>query len=835
MQTRTPSRKRLLWVSVALVSVAVAATALFWLRGRSSPLKEPPSASPGVAAPAAGAPLAELSLEQRRQVYESRVATLHAQLARAHALVDRFPKELVDLDALARSLPTPESALAFVRDRIALEPYPGVMKGAVGTLVSRGGNAIDRAILLAAILARSGVTSKIAHGPLPRAQAVALLQQIASAPDAVEQIAGMVPKLPPPDLTDGERQIAASLQSKADVRAHARHEGADASVRALAASLEKAGLLLKQDREESQLKVLQDHFWVQAVIGSQQVDLDPSFKAAAPNQRFAEPADTFSPDGLPAALYQRVGIRAVADVLENGAVTSREVLKAEARAIDLVDSNVRVAVEPQALVRGQNAYTVTVAMGKASTVTGPFELRSAAPKGPGAAGGLLGGLGGDEPAEPTPQNPAGAVLGRLTIEIVIAAPTLGEARYRRVIMDRLDGEPQSPRLLAGMENDDSVRMLLVQVWDGAIGVGASQPLQMFAAQLETLTSQSATTEQALAEVYLGRPMGPEPWGPPQIPPQLVEFFVYSSLTHHLIAAADTARLRQYQVRPRMAFYRHGGVVHDWSRPGGPRRIQDSIDLINMPYDLVGGREEAGLLRLRIGIVDTALERAFAMQSGDFNTLPLVEAARDQKIPMVTLSPAEPTAADQLLVPTAVKRVLRDELAAGRTLVAPTGLVALNQVHTYGWWSIDPESGVPLGQMELGAGQAVSETAALTKATMTGAHIFSKFYGGMIGCFFVEAADQLAPPDGPNDVTPTFSWSKRHLVPGLPTIVHGSSLAACLVERMCEAVVECAFLAAESAAWVGEVTHLQEKIIALLGLVGPSAVSNLMGACTEGEQ
>lgn len=770
-------------------------------------------------------------------MYESRVATLHAQLARTQALVDRFPKELVDLDALARSLPTPESALAFVRDRIALEPYPGVMKGAVGTLTSRGGSPIDRAILLAAILARGGVMSRIAHGPLPRPQAVALLQQIASAPDAVEQIAGTVPTLPPPDLTDGERQTAAALQSEADVRAHARHEVADASVRALAASLEKAGLPLKQDRAESQLKVLQDHFWVQAVIGGQQVDLDPSFKAAAPNQRFAEPADTFSPDDLPAALHQRIGIRAVADVLENGAVTSREILKAEARAIDLVDSNVRVAVEPQALVRSQNGYAVTVAMGKASAVTGPFELRSAAPKGGVPAGGLLGGLGGDEPPEPTAQNPAGAVLGRLAIEIVTTAPTLGEARYRRVVMDRLDGEPQSPRLLAGMENDDSVRMLLVQVWDGAIGVGASQPLQMFVRQQQTLTSQYATTEQALAEVYLGRPMGPEPWGPPQIPPQLVEFFVYSSLTHHLITAADPARFRQYQVRPRMAFYRHGGVVHDWSKPGGPRRIQDSIDLINMPYDLVGGRDEAGLLRLKMGVADTALERGFARQSGDFNTLPLIEAAGDQKIPVVTLGPAEPTAVDQLPVPTAVRRVLRNELAAGRTLVAPTKLVALNQVHTFGWWSIDPESGVPLGQMELGAGQAVSETAALTKAVTTGAHTFSKFYGGMLGCLFVEAAHQLVPPDpnGENEVTPTFSWSKGHLIPGLPTIVHDQSLAACLVERMCEAVVEYAFLAAESASWVGEVTHLQEKIVGLLGLVGPTAVSNWMGACTGGEQ
>jgi hypothetical protein len=288
----------------------------------------------------------------------------------------------------------------------------------------------------------------------------------------------------------------------------------------------------------------------------------------------------------------------------------------------------------------------------------------------------------------------------------------------------------------------------------------------------------------------------------------------------------------FQLRPQLAFFRHGGVVHDWSKPGEFRRIQDSIDLINMPFDFIGDRDAAGRVSLRVGVADTSLERAFARQSGDFNTLPLTKAAGDQKIQLVTLSPAEPAAVDHIEVPAAIRDVLRGELAGGRRLVAPSALVALNQVRTFGWWSIDPESGVPLGQMELGAGQAVSETAALNKSLLTGGHTFSKFYGGMLGCFFVEAADQLVPPESPHPITPTFSFSKHHYVPGLPTIESGKGLAPCLVERMCEAMVEYAFLAAESAAWVAEVNHLQEMIVEIAGLIGPTAVSTWMGACTD---
>jgi len=182
---------------------------------------------------------------------------------------------------------------------------------------------------------------------------------------------------------------------------------------------------------------------------------------------------------------------------------------------------------------------------------------------------------------------------------------------------------------------------------------------------------------------------------------------------------------------------------------------------------------------------------------------------------------------------AIKRVLSEELAAGRTLLAPTRLVAVSNVKTFGWWSIDAESGVPLGQMELGGGQAVTEDILVRKKVATAAHTISKFYGGLLGCFFVEAADQLVPPDGPYQVTPTFNWSKGHLIPGLPSIDSGGKgLAVCVVERMCEAVVEMAFLAAESSSWTGELTHMQEEMVEWMALIGPTAVSNWMHGCTE---
>jgi len=170
-----------IWIALIVV-IVVAGVAVYFgvLRGR----RNPPTA--------AGSParsIANLSPEEKRRAYDGDVKALQDRLAHMQTFVDRFSQELVDVAALGRSLTTPEAAFAYVRDEVALEPYPGVMKGAGGTLVARGGNTVDRALLLASLLAENGIDARIARGKLPAPQAEALLQQISNAPDAIQLIA----------------------------------------------------------------------------------------------------------------------------------------------------------------------------------------------------------------------------------------------------------------------------------------------------------------------------------------------------------------------------------------------------------------------------------------------------------------------------------------------------------------------------------------------------------------------------------------------------------------------------------------------------------------------
>lgn len=96
-----------------------------------------------------------------------------ALLERAVLLADTVGEEVLTDDncpyspagVVLRVGTDPDALAAFVRDRIAYEPYLGVVRGPEGTLATGAGGDWDRAVLLQALLAEAGHPSRLVVEP----------------------------------------------------------------------------------------------------------------------------------------------------------------------------------------------------------------------------------------------------------------------------------------------------------------------------------------------------------------------------------------------------------------------------------------------------------------------------------------------------------------------------------------------------------------------------------------------------------------------------------------------------------------------------------------------
>ena len=73
---------------------------------------------------------------------------------------------------------SPDVIVEWVQHNIAFEPYLGLLRGPTGTLMSRAGNALDQAVLLARLLNDAGYEARIARGELTQEAARRLVDHV---------------------------------------------------------------------------------------------------------------------------------------------------------------------------------------------------------------------------------------------------------------------------------------------------------------------------------------------------------------------------------------------------------------------------------------------------------------------------------------------------------------------------------------------------------------------------------------------------------------------------------------------------------------------------------
>jgi hypothetical protein len=150
----------------------------------------------------------------------------------------------------------PNTIFAFVRDQVANQVYAGSLRGARGTLWTMGGNSLDKASLLIALLGAAGVQSQYAQGTLGSTAASNAILTMFPAPTIV---AGCIP----------------------------------------------AGTTLASPQTDpTLLATAANHYWVQ--YGPTNAAADPCVPTAQLGQSFATASQTFTT--IPTALKQMVTI-----------------------------------------------------------------------------------------------------------------------------------------------------------------------------------------------------------------------------------------------------------------------------------------------------------------------------------------------------------------------------------------------------------------------------------------------------------------------------------------------------------------------------------------------
>jgi len=601
---------------------------------------------------------------------------------------DRFDPAVI-VDSASRD---PERLMAWVRDNTRLVSYAGALRGALGVLMDRNGNTLDRSVLLARLLELAGFHARIVRARMPAAESAKVLAE-ARQP---------LPAAPPED--------EAGVKWRRDLRAEAS--------RVSQMILGKVGpLSLAPAAGESM------HYWVQFEDGQAWVDLDPTL--AAPRRRRVEPEGTplvldASTHGLARSseLLHSVKMSLLVERWETGKLIESPLLsvafdssKEPLASVTLsfvpvvqkkpVQRSFATGAELRGRLLTETAWAPVIATGNGSRqvarmfddagIVGDLATGRGVSTG---AGDLFGGLfgGGEDEGEGT------TVLTAVVAAYQIDTPGGATRRVSRVIFDSIGPEARRRSSTAAIPKPtwtDQQRLErgaeLAALNDTLIlfaGLPSDVYVYRFAqravdAKDATIkVSQGAADDATLERAADGMSR------------RTLEFYAASrdSSIHPELVVAEP------QVVRRLIRYLPDANAKELD-------AQVTGDLASNRLSPASGSVTATAASAIVeqGVLDTLLESAIVLRDapplpGQTTAALFTEAGR-QGIPAVGLG--DPNDAALANYPVSARERMRLDLQAGFRVVAPSKPVVVDGQPRLGWWRVDPTSAQTVGEMDTG--------------------------------------------------------------------------------------------------------------------------------------
>jgi hypothetical protein len=698
--------------------------------------------------------------------YEEARSRLEQLVVAAEDLRAQIDRSQFDLEALSSELGFDAAdVIAFVRDEIAFEQYPGLLRGPQGTLIGRAGNALDHAVLLTTLLTHAGYETRIVRAELSPEQAHALVDQMA------------LPRKPEPPVGDldairailteigrgvglSDEEIARQVDAAFDplpLESTAPWRAAQADTEFVLTSLRDAGVELGDPNALADIvDEARDYFWVEYRLGPSDPwePVHPAHKDPAAVPEGLAPAQYFADRAaIPVELQHRFRFQVFIEQWVKGELIEHPVMSAwEAPVADLVGTPVTFHNNPDGLSRSADAFDIDTVIEQTELLiplvndafppdlrvfdlTGtPTEFEEIAPN-EYAATFDLGELIGTGPdgvdlfGSPDPSGETFPVLTAQWIDYTLIAPDGTESTHRRMILDRIGIENRvaGRTQMTASGDEGAVKAALLRHYTFAIASGELSSAFVLDQALERFIALRPLIELGLERRYF-------PDRSTRIPETIEGVSsawaghpgVYLAFDQGARAASDI----NYRHEPSLIVYTFGPT---W---GAPERVRSSIDIVSnarRDFSVAGGRlgPASAESLVTTGVWEThaeALVLANAPGPDTFNTMVALERAEAASIPVrVVTSEDDLVSAGVVLSPEALAN-LRADLADGYIALVPSAMTPGEEMT--GWWRVEPRTGKTLGMTSDGRGQASAEYLIAVNAVIE--WLGPAFLGGLCG-------------------------------------------------------------------------------------------------------
>lgn len=634
-------------------------------------------------------------------------------------------RSLFDLDTLLDVLDyDPESIIDFVREEIAFEQYPGLLRGAQGTLVSRSGNALDQAILLAKLLRDAGYDARIARGRLNEQQGTVLLRQM-------QRPLPAAPRLGDPEAALQVYADHGALQKDNTAAREALvelYQPASSSPVTLTGEAGETAELIRKNLagrgvklgsasiDRALLEEARDYSWVQYRDGAGGTwhNLHPAFadEAELGDVSFT----TVHGDAVPAELQHRLEIRFFAERWREGKLEVFPISTAWERPVaNLFDKPITLGILPNTLLElGNETPDLDRAIADASFFV-PVLMDAFAPgavffdrygnqldpmAAQSAAAGLFGSL----------QEMFGSAIGQLSpgvslptitaqwAEFTLVAPGGQKQVYRRSVFDRIGPAARAtgrvPTAMAPATPGElrtllERQTLMVNVGNTSHALAMDQSLAQMIGSIDLL---KAITVALYDEGEITVPQGvanvSSAW--------TGQMTLFASFD---VATRLSGRHRIYRSGPALVVHRTALLPNQGTAEG--------IDIITNPRRAVpldGPTRLAPEVVVDAGVWETQMEGTVVNQDGPLlNTMHAFSQAQAQGLGYKLLLPGEEMKA--LEFPADSRQHILRDLEHGFAVLVPDADPGLSPL---GWWRVNLETGETLGMLADGRGSVITE-------------------------------------------------------------------------------------------------------------------------------